>query len=414
MRVIIYEPEPRMCGPMTWAFHLQEGFQRLGHEAHLLCSSKSGKARVSWGQPQSSGGGRWWSREPDIVVAHSELVSVLDDADVIVMPEIRNPPQDNDAKKEGGLPVYAQALHATKTPWTTSLHGSLYPPDSAPFIEAVLAAPMLGTPLTVSEFSMPSHPAFATRNFQRIEMPYVLRNPIDAPATLQPVVGMLGRFMPNKGPHVGMLAACEYLSDRYVYEQWGSSSKGAGCSPTYDVWNLLQELYPESQAIRYFKEYEVYPGNKTNPYHWDFRAPGRALIRYMGNYTDPVATASRLGVHCALTSCKFAGGLVEYSTLEAADAGALCITPRHFSDERFRMLVLDQYTDTATPKTTINKRMDTDVAEVGQAFLTCLQIIEETPNVAHEIVAHNRHVASVRNDPARIAQEVITAAYTRS
>lgn len=398
---------------MTYAFAIQEGMRRLGHECHLLCSSKSGKARVGWGTPQSSGGGRWWSREPDVVVRHDELVHTLDSADLIILPEIKNPVQDHDADKEGGLPVYVDALRRTITPWTTSLHGSSYEPKQVPYYRELFESPSLGTPLTVSQFSIDSNPEFAAIQWRLTHLPYVLVNPIEAPATLRPVVGMLGRFMPNKGGHVGMLAACEHLTSEYTYEQWGSSSKGAGCSPTYDAWRILQEHYPGSQAMRYFKDYEVYPGNKVNPYLWDFRKPDGPLVRYLGNYLDPVATASRLGVNCALTSSKFAGGLVEYATLEAADAGALCITPQHFSDPAFRMMVLPEYSDTSTMNTCIKKRMDTDVAEVGRAMQICLAMIRDTPSTVQEIVEHNRRVILTRNDPARIAYEAIEAAYTK-
>lgn len=413
MKVIIYEPEPRMCGPMTWAFNLQEGMRRLGHECHILCSSKSGKERVSWGTPQSSGGARWWSRRPDIVVKHDALVETLDTADMIVMPEVLNPVQDNEALKSGDLPPYVDALRRTRTPWTTALHGGAYPDSKMPFFEALMESPSLGTLMTVSQYSLETNERFASMDIAWIRMPYALRSPIDAPATLRPVVGMLGRFMPNKGGHVAMYAACDWLSDRYVYEQWGAASKGASASPTYEVWKYLQEFYPDHQTQRYHRDNEVHPGNKINPYHWDFRPSGRAIIRYMGNYTDPVATAARLGVHLALTSVKFAGGLVEYSTLEAADAGCLCVTPRHFSDPQFRMMVLPNYADTLGTKRTFTTRRDSDVAEVGWAMQTCLEMIEANPAEVQQIVEHNRSVITTRNDPAAAATEAINAAFTK-
>lgn len=415
MRAVIYEPEPRMCGPMTWAFHLKDGFLRLGHECDILCSTKSGKARVSWGAPQSSGGGRWWSRSPDRILRHDELVEALDGYDVIVMPEIKNPMQDSEAAKsedERVLPVYVDALRRTRTPWTTALHGSLYPPKLTPYLDALLESPSLGQVMTVSEFSMPSNDRFADLDVRRIAMPYVLRNEVDAPATLRSAVGMLGRFAPNKGCHVAIFAAMSHLDSSITYEQWGSASKGAGCSPTYDLWNFLRTQYPDGRAVRYYKEYEVEPGNKTNPYHWDFRASSdKPLVRYLGNYSDPVATAARLGVHAALTSDQFAGGLVEYSTLEATDAGCLCITPRHFSDPQFDMWIPAQYGTPAGVKVTWKKHMDTIVAEIGELMQSCSTLIRERPHKAHEVVRHNRSVIATRNDPARVAQDAIDAAH---
>lgn len=402
-----------MCGPMRWAFDVQEGVRRLGHDCWVICSTKSGKVRKSWGAPQSSGGGRWWTREPDIVARHDELVSYLDAADVVLMPEVKNPVHDADAKRDGGLPVYVDALRRTTTPWTTGLHASLYEDKVVPYLEDLLESPAMGAGFTLSEFSVRSNPLLEKRAWRHVEMPYVLRTPVDAPAVKLPTVGMMGRFMPNKGPHVGMLAACERLGAGYVYEQWGSSSKGAGCSPTYDVWRMLQEHYEGSAAVRYFKDYEVFPGNKTNPYHWDVRTPRGLLVRYMGNYTDPIATAARLGVHLALTSSKFAGGVVEYATLEAMDAGCMCATPRAFSDERLMAYVLPEYSDVVGMKGTVRDRMDTDVKEVGDAVVGLLSRIAFEPAWCDEVTAYNRRSIQIRNDPARVAADVIECALTK-
>lgn len=415
MRVLIYEPEPRMCGPMTWAFHLQEGMRRLGHECYLLCSTKSGKARVSWGRPTK--GGKWWSRMPDIVVSNDELVATLDSADVIVMPEIRNMMQDNAAEKIGEVPTYVKALRETKTPWTTALHGSAYAPKTAKFVEHVLAAAP-GQLISVSDFSPPTHPAFAAVPWVTVPMPYAMRNPVDAPATLRQVTGQLGRFQGNKGPHVGAFAACEWMGDGYVHEIWGSCSQGAGASETYLLYRELYRYYPEHQKVRYKNterelEMQSEDGNIISPYAWDFKAKGRTVVRYMGNYMDPVATAARFGVHVALTSSKFAGGLVEYSSLESMDAGCLAITPAHFSDPAwFRMMVLDDYVDTGSVERFTKNRFH-QTESVGRAMRHCMDVIEMNPNEAHAIVAHNRRAIEQRNNPAMVAQMVIDCALTR-
>jgi hypothetical protein len=414
MYVILYEPDPRMCGPMTYTFHVRDGMRTLGHDCQIVCTTKSGRPRKSWGRPAY--GGKWWPQPPDLVVKHEELLDLLDSADVVVMPEIQNISQDRPFKNTGTYPLYVRALLETKTPWTTALHGAAYPPRTEMFIPVLVdAAP--GYLVSYSDYSLESNPTFDRGAWAKSQLPYGLRNPVDAPATLRPVTGQLGRFQGNKGQVAGAFAACESLGDGYSHEMWGSCLALQAPSETWLLYKELYEFYPEHQKVRYkdpskAKDLETEDGNVYTSYNWDFKAEGRCMVRYMGNYTDPVATASRLGVNVALSGV-FAGGLVEYASMEAMDAGCLTITPGRFSDPSwFRMTVLNDFEKTCTIGRFIESQLH-QAKYVGEALRQCMDVIEQRPDEAHEIVAHNRRAIEVRNNPADVAKLLIECAMTR-
>jgi hypothetical protein len=411
MRVAILEVEPRVCGPTSWAFRLRYGFQQLGHECHVVSYTKSGKTRTSWGKPIP--GGRWWSEAPDVVVKEMHLLQTLDTYDMVVLPEIKVPLHDKQALKleDGSLPLYVDVLRKTKARWTTALHGSFYPPKDTPFLEQLLDSPTRGASLvTMSDASVESNSMFEKVGWIKGPMPYIPRCAIDLPPTNDWTVGTSGRFIYNKGQPLVALAGT-VLPEHVTVEVWGSCAVGRGPSPTYIVFEILRDHYG-AKVKRYANPDPVMQredGNIVTPFPWDARLEGHALIRYLGNYTDPVATARRFRVHANLTAYNFARGLVEYSTLEAVDAGSLCIVPQHLSDPQFRMLVLDWYKGSPT-----QKRLELDegkelIAKVGAAFETCLNIDDAT---RFEIVKHNREVLRTRNDPRATAQVMIDSAFS--
>lgn len=412
MRVAILEPEPGVKGPTAWAFRMRYGFQRLGHHCDVVSYTKSGKSRSSWGKPQP--GGRWWSEAPDVVVKHSALLECLNSYDMIVLPEIKVPLHDKTAIKEGEgvLPLYVDVLRKTTTRWTTALHGSFYPEKDIPFVPALLESPSRGRMLvTMSDDSArDSNPLFHEMEWLKGPMPFIPRFDVDTPLTTERIVGTSGRFIYNKGQPLIALSGTELPEDVTV-EVWGSCSVGRGPSPTYIVYELLRDHFG-AMTKRYARIDAVkgHPdGNIVTPFPWDARVPGKALIRYLGNYTDPAATARRFMVHMNLTAYRFARGLVEYSTLEAMDAGALAIMPAHLSDPQFRGLVLDWYTGSPTQKRLISDDGHKLIKKVAEAFETCLAI----PDVHRaDIVRHNREVLRTRNDPAKSASVMIESAFS--
>jgi hypothetical protein len=415
MKVAVFEPEPGVKGPTAWGFRLRYGFQQLGHSCDVVSFTKSGKARTSWGQPRP--GGRWWSEAPDVVVKTAHLVETFDKYDMVVLPEIKVPLHDKQAikKGEGALPEYVDALLRTRTRWTTALHGSFYPEKDIPFVGKLLESPSRGSKLVTmsDESARHSNDMFAKMEWIKGPMPYIPKFEVDAPITDSRVVGTSGRFIYNKGQPLVALAGA-FLPEDVTVEIWGSCSVGLGPSPTYIVYELLKEHF-KAQAVRYAKNVnpEKYngsmDGNIVTPYPWDARVAGRALIRYLGNYTDSAAIAARFRVHMNLTAHAFARGLVEYSSLEAADAGALCIVPGHLSDPAFRMMVLDWFTKSPTQSRLVQDEGLALIKRIADAFSTCLEIPD---NQRVEIARHNREVLRTRNDPRKTAEVMIESAFS--
>jgi hypothetical protein len=413
MRVAILDPEPRVCGPTNWGFQLREGFKLLGHETQLISHTKSGRTRKSWGKPQN--GGRWWSSAPDIVVKDEYLVPTLDAYDMIVLPEIKVPSQDKDAKKKGTLPIYVDALRRTKTPWTSSLHGSFYPTRDVPFVKDLFESPSRGNYLITMSDDSVEDPAtddiVRTIKWQKAPMPYTPQCAIDDPIVDARTVGTTGRFIFNKGQPIVCLAGV-FLPADVTVEVWGSCAVGQGPSPTFIVYEILKEKYG-SQAKRYPTTFDpaIGPdGNTVTPFPWDARPPGGALVRYLGNYTNQIGVAKRLGVHVNLTSYKFARGLVEYSTIEAADAGAINIVPKHLSDPQFRMMVIDAFQPFSSPKRIESPEANATAQMVAEKIMTCL---DQPKSWKEEVVRHNREVMRTRNDPRICAQAMIDSAFSR-
>jgi hypothetical protein len=415
MRVAILEPEPGVKGPTAWAFRMRYGFRELGHECDVVSFTKSGKVRSSWGKPQP--GGRWWNEAPDVVVKSANLVELLDKYDMVVLPEIKVPLHDKMAIKAGEdvIPEYVDALLRTKARWTTSLHGSFYPASTIPFVPRLLEAENRGSMLvTMSDDSATdSNDLFKGMKWIKGCMPFLPSFAIDDPIPQENIVGTSGRFIYNKGQPLIALAGAQ-LPEDIVVEIWGSCSVGLGPSPTYITYEQLRDNFG-AKVIRYAKQADMdrpdgrKDGNIITPYAWDARIPGKALVRYLGNYTDSAAIASRFKVHMNLTAYNFARGLVEYSTLEAADAGAMCIVPQHLSDPQFRMMVLDWYKGSPTQGRLVKPEGREIIDQVTAAFVKCLEISDSD---RLEIARHNREVLRTRNDPRKSAEIMIESAFS--
>ena len=419
MKIAIYEPEPRVCGPLSWAFHLKSGMLANGHTCDIISSTKSGKSRVSWGE--SKPGARWWLKPMDRVEKDVNVAAALDEYDLVVLPEIRNPSKDKEAVKDREksesddliLPTYVNALRQLKNArWTTALHGNKYLEKDMPFVHELLEAPTRGNTLvTLSWDSVNSNEEFQQMKWVKAHLPYApTYGPDDEISDRDPLtVGATGRFIYNKGQHIVCMAG-GLLPEDVTVEVWGACSIGPSPSPTYIVYEtLLNKLGWTGTRYGHDKSSEDDPagGNIIQPFNWDARLDGRALVRYLGNYTQPVQTAERMAVHANLTSSSFSGDLVEFSTLEAMDAGALSIVPRHLSDDAFRASVLPTFSVAPSiPK--LLKDM-TPVEELAVAIEKCLAIRRD-PHLTRDIVRHNREVLRTRNDPRVVAETMIESA----
>ena len=406
----MYEPDPRVCGPLSWAGHLRFGFESLGHEVKQVSSTKSGKPRKGWGTP--AWGGHWWSSTPDLVVRDEQLGRALADFDLVVLPEPKSPAEDKLAVKEKRWPLYYTALWQSKTKFTTAYHGNNYDDKSAPFMRYLFEMPnFAGKVLSHSERSRTSSELAASVPYYSLPLPYRPRKEIGDPFPVNSTVGTTGRFMFNKGTLLVALAA-RHLGSADTVELWGSCSTGLGTSATYDCYKVL---LPDAAAYKRYGDQEeklakgdpnvTEHGNTIRPFHWDVRLTNGVLVRYLGNYVDPVGVASRLGVHVNLTGYKYSGGLVEFSTLEAMDAGSLCVTPNHVSDDRYRT---SRVGVTDPPGTLKAAEKIPDVIHDVAARIDSVSAFAATNAPGHaEIVQHNREMLRQISDPAMIAARIL-------
>src|SRR3990172_686238 len=112
MKIAIYDPNPRICGPTTWAHQLKAGFIDLGHECQVVTATSSGKPRVAWGPENKSVsyGARWSPWVPDATFNRSGLVQYLNSCQLVILTEPKIPAVDRAAFKEGKFPLYIEAM----------------------------------------------------------------------------------------------------------------------------------------------------------------------------------------------------------------------------------------------------------------------------------------------------------------
>jgi hypothetical protein len=412
MRVAILEPEPSVKGPTRFAFNLREGFLQLGHDCQVVSYTKSGKTRVSWGKAQH--GGRWWGAAPDVVVKTANLVELLDTYDLVVLPEIRVLAHDKAATKagEGVLPDYVDALRKTKTRWTTALHGTPYIQSEIPFVKDLLESPSRANAFVTTRDNPEgdANDYFSSIKWVRTRLPYLPRHEINDPIPMTDIVGVTGRFVYNKGQPLAAVAGA-FLPENITMELWGSCSVGLGPSPTYLVYEQLKEHFGAvGKRHAVIKEENIgkpgfdEDGNVITPYHWDLKVPNGPAISYLGNYFDPVEVNSRFRVHLNLTAGNFSSGHCEFTTMEALEAGAMCVTPKHLSDPEFKMNIIDYYTKSPTHA----KLIHADGIELAKRIAESVKESLEIPDAERlEIAKYNRALLRDMNSPARTAQAMI-------
>jgi hypothetical protein len=130
-------------------------------------------------------------------------------------------------------------------------------------------------------------------------------------------------------------------------------------------------------------------------------------VRYLGNYTDPILVSEGLTVHINLTGYKYSGGLVEYSTLEAMDAGSYCLAPTHVSNGRFSMATIDLENPPGGVKTALK-----DVPLLKTVAEKVDTLMESALDGNHEeAVRFNREVIRDYNDPKKVATLFLEGAF---
>jgi hypothetical protein len=423
MRVAILEPEPRVCGPVIAERHLRQGFVRLGHHCDVVTSTKSGKARVSWGDTRYGAG--WCAIPPEVCVRDSQLTACLASYDLVVLIEPRNPREDKRAvKEEKPRPQYIESTLACGKPYVTCLHGTDYDDKTAPFMREVVHPG--SHHVTLSWRSVESNPFLMDEvKWHYSGLPYQPRHEMVAPLPLRGTVGTMGRVTPNKSPHVAMAAAI-WHSGYSNYEMWGASSIGMAGNPTFDIWKMVKDWGGVGRRHGNDEESEN-GGDIIRPYIWEQDLVTRSLeqgtplprreirVEYKGNYMDPVTVAERLEAVVALTNGNFSGGLTEFVALETMDAGGVPIVgPSTYQPDRYKVVCVESFTmapGIAAVAQLGEGRKGKEVTALLEAVGTKLELVRGlTSDQRIQLAAYNRHQLRVHNDPAVVASTFIEAA----
>lgn len=227
-------------------------------------------------------------RDPD------KLAAALARFELIIVPDPVSYSVDKRAYERGEKPFYLQALEKVDTPVVTGIHSpwpNFY--GKYPFFRASELIDRARGYWTYDTMPFP---------------PYVRRLP-NAWEPGRSVV-ITGRCSPVKGQLVIARLA----------DQIGCDVTIAGKSEQFASKNLHGQLT---------KRFGITSGEVKTNHPWEIRTPKGWVIRYHGEYDDLAEVLAGHSVHLNLTDVPgfAAPGHLEYSTLEALDAGLRCIVP---------------------------------------------------------------------------------------
>lgn len=338
LRVAILEPAPRICGAVLWAFAAREGLRQIGVKCDLVSATKSGRVKKYWGGRTM--GIAWWPTQPDVVTKIDELAAYLKtNYDVLVLSDIRCPTVDGQAEKEGlTSPWYVDVALQCGLPFTSMIHGNEYHgKKDTTYADLLLEAPNFSRILiAASDYGINSDPRLKKQGVEKIPLPYVPTRAIDDPISCDDrVTGYTGRIIPNKGA-LSAMGACYFLSSQWKMIVQGSCSVGQHASYAHMFLESLQKRgyvggYGE---IPKKKAFPIWP----NP--WAVTKADRASCEYLGGYDSAVEACSKLAVHINASGWKYSQGQVEYTTMEAIDAGCACIVPPTVSSPEYDLTLL--------------------------------------------------------------------------
>jgi hypothetical protein len=409
MKVAIFEPSPRICGPTIWARHVRTGMRTLGHACDIVSVTKSGRPSSAWNTAQETYtyGFHWAPYQPDVTVSLKSAGPVFDGYDLIVLAEPKCAPHDRNVYRRAQTenPLYIDALAKTKTPWTTALHGPQYDDKLAPFLDRCL-----GTGNFTGKIITPALD-YANDRFVGVEfteypcLPYTVQNENLASVPNTGVVGFAGRTVINKGPQLLVYLACQRLLKANV-EIHGASSVSVGPSMTRSMYELLIEHDFKLELIH--AEHHV--PDVIRPHRWKAVREDQT-VEYKGNYTDPAAVFPRFQVHVNFTSREFSQHLIEFVGLEALDAGCVGVYPPHtLGAAPYEVVVLDGFTAPPAitqdlPPRVRTDRMDDGVLDTVVAKLE--EAISYTEDQRQTLAAYNRSVIREHHDPAKFAAALL-------
>lgn len=428
-RVAIYEPDPRICGPGTWAANLRRGFRELGHECDVVTFTKSGKSRTRWGRVEREVGmSNSCSLVPDVCAKLDDSGELLDTYDLVIMPDVKTPGHDKQAEKSGDAPEYLEVLRSTRTKWTSALHERWYwdeweQPEGksrasgSPFISELLGLENFSEFLITHCRDFDRYCARLQRVPQALShLPFV---PCDAMTREQyeckvPLhVAAIGRVVPTKHRHLYNEMCLQGLPDRL---RGLSLVYGGGCSATHGPSHSF-ELWEQLVG----RPAEVLPGDGTTPtpYEndrgWDGTRLGgvcntnrwrcwndECSIEYYGAYESPSEVLGKCLAHLAITDCDFSGGLAEFSTLEAISNLCVPIVTRpfvpHAQPDEIQWVVIEREFAGMSLKRLEQSGLKYEIlGEIASCIASALDI------ASYDLAMHNWNCVQRQNDPRRVA-----------
>lgn len=425
MRIAIYEPYPRVCGPMTWTQHLKAGFIALGHHCDVVTFTRSGKPKIMWGEGQMRNGIHWTSKDIDVTAPFRGSRNTMESYDAVILSDVRTVMHDNDAKKEkaylqADLPDYISVLKAMERPFTFALHGNNYPPNEVPYAAQLVELPNFsGVAVTHSPTSfILSKEIWPHVGWKESPLPYAMVShpesteiPHSGPSASK-VVGITGRYITTKGSHVPAVVAAEgYLDHSVKVELHGACSVSLAASATYKTYEALHLGKPytfEGKRHGVIKPGERVEtgGDVIRPYTWDVTCPNGTRVSYLGGYEDGLKVCKRLTTHVDLTAANFSDGM-EYSQFEAIDAGCMQVSVESMWSRDFKGEVVPAVNAWPGEMTLINSSYHRHTIEgIGEAINRTLKL---TAKERREIANFNRRVLDDKHNPAAIATTFIRA-----
>lgn len=413
MRVAVFEPKPRLCGVTAWTFHVAQGFRDLGHECDVVTFSRSGKPPKSDGTQRN--GWYWWHEPVDVTDTWYKAGKVLDGYDLIVLNELKNGTEDREAQRLGIEPFYIGALRRTKTPWMSILHAAQYDPKRAPYLANCLDAGNFTGVVVEHQAGSYESGAYAfdgriTKMTRWPWLPYRLRGaPLDVQRTRQAVVA--GRSTPVKG-HAALARVGDRMPDGWVARLAGSEAGGAGACFSYTIYEKMT-TFDGWAGHRWDpkKPKDGCEGNnncadKLYAHPWYLRK-GDKMVHYTGAYSDQMGMFAENGIALNLTAASFALG-VEYSVLEAMDAGCVIIAPGAAMDNAYgadyRVHRLEKFTE---PSRATGKGGLSDMgADVEEELIAALHAAAAEVDRGYDF-QHNRQVIAGIHAPQHLANHIL-------
>lgn len=432
-KIAILSPQPRTSGVVTYSHHLKAGFRKLGHECDVVTFTLSGKPSAAFTAHATDAKGvvrSGWGWSPlgfDRCDRWDRATEVLKEYDVIVVEEPRCAPLDKrhlrkigmgdikvgrDALQRGTvkyeeLPPYIDALaNLQDQKIAITLHDPGYGFRLAPFLQDFMLHVQPDIIVTHRDGSLESAAWAGVGQDEEVRIPHLPYEPVGSRDQVRPtsrVIGMTGRYINNKGqPTLALVAALGMLPKGFSVDIAGASPLGAGPNHTFLTFEGLTKEYGFKGKREGSDVTRGWPWRASRDKQW---------VSYTGPYDDPMVPLSTFGIHVNGTDAAFSGsGSIEYSTLEAMDAGCIIICPTTQDPKEGRPYALTfeiEKLANAELKPVDDERRKT--AENLAKALTAAAWIEDTKEGAYTKRKENYDVIDEWHDPARYARKVLEA-----